>query len=578
MDEQTYQISLLEAANRKLKARDRMLSLISDMASDAFVYVNFVDQGFATEGNFELLTDTTIKTIADLDSLSANFSDPEQAKIDEVIHLEKLGHPRLRIECYCESNKHYFSFEAYVIYDQSGEAVEKQIRISDITQNVLSANNMSVLAFSDPLTGLHNRRNFFTLLTDMLERACVESTIVSLILIDIDNFKSINSDYGRAGGDEIIVAFGDYLGKMQSERLCVARLQSDYYGLICYAPDSDFNAKTITESICKRLDKPFAISNTRQVRLSVCMGAADFPEAAPDADGLLKSAETVLLRAKAIGAGSVEFFDLKTFESENKNRLVESNFNKALAEKNFFLNFQPQYSVSEKRLRGVEVLVRWLDSDGTVISPNVFIPIAEKNGTIVELGKWILEDAFATFAEWKSQFEYGITMSLNISPIQYKRDDFVPFFVALFSRYAVKLSEIELEIQERNLVEDWEAVSPKLKQLKEFGVRLSIDDFGRHYAGMEYFKYLNIDTVKFHKSFFLEDYNETSRLVTNSILRMFKQLNICTIALGIEQTTELSALLGIDCEYMQGFLWGRPVSSDEVVDLMCQLMLEGFEE
>ena len=228
------------------------------------------------------------------------------------------------------------------------------------------------------------------------------------------------------------------------------------------------------------------------------------------------------------------------------------------------MNYQPQYYSGNRRLRGVEALIRWKDENSKLISPDIFIPIAEKNGSIIPIGKWVVEESVKQYAIWRKQFGFPFVMSINISSLQYKRDDFVDSILDVLNKYQVRPSEIELEITEGVLIDDFNIVNNKLRLLRECGIRISLDDFGTGFSSLSYLKQLPIDTLKIDKSFIetiLSDH--ATRVITESIISMVKALGIESIAEGVELEKQYKYLHSIGCDVIQGYLFGKPLMPEE---------------
>lgn len=234
--------------------------------------------------------------------------------------------------------------------------------------------------------------------------------------------------------------------------------------------------------------------------------------------------------------------------------------------------YQPQFRTNDRKLRGVEALIRWKNDDGKMISPAVFIPIAEKSGTIVPIGTWVIEESMQAYAEWKRKYHYPLVMSLNISAIQYKQPDFIEQMLHLMEKYDVAPPEIELEITESVLIDDFTEVTEKLAVLRDIGIKISLDDFGTGYSSLSYLKGLPIDTLKIDKSFIdTVVTDENTRIITESIIYMVKKLGYETIAEGVETEEQYRYLNEIDCDNIQGYLLGKPMPSEKIESLLAEM-------
>lgn len=212
----------------------------------------------------------------------------------------------------------------------------------------------------------------------------------------------------------------------------------------------------------------------------------------------------------------------------------------------------------------MEALIRWKDEDSRLISPATFIPVAEKNGSIITIGSWVVEESVKQYAAWRKQFGFPFIMSINISALQYKRGDFVDSLVEVLKRYQVSPSEIELEITESVLIDDFRAVSERLKVLRGYGIRISLDDFGTGFSSLSYLKKLPIDTLKIDKSFIDTVMTDSAtRVITESIINMVKSLGFESIAEGVEEAQQYEYLHAIGCDVIQGYLFSKPLSPQE---------------
>lgn len=229
--------------------------------------------------------------------------------------------------------------------------------------------------------------------------------------------------------------------------------------------------------------------------------------------------------------------------------------------------------MGNKKLRGMEALIRMPDMDKTLISPGEFIPIAEKNGTIIPIGAWVIEESISQFAKWKAEIGMSLILSLNISARQFEKENFVDFLLEVLDKYKISYQEVELEVTESILIEDFSTVCEKLRILREKGVRISLDDFGTGFSSLSYLKKLPIDTLKIDKSFIdtvLTD--STSRVIMESIIELVKALGFESIAEGVEDERQFQYLHSIGCDVIQGYLLGKPLPTEEMEDLIRKIV------
>lgn len=307
------------------------------------------------------------------------------------------------------------------------------------------------------------------------------------------------------------------------------------------------------------------MSDGSEIRITVSVGVAEYPEASRSALELINYAELVVYRVKEMGRNNIQYFNAPILDDFLNSVELENKLKRAVSNRDFIMHYQPQYYTGSRHLRGVEALIRWRDKDGNLVSPDTFIPVAEKNGTIVSIGKWAMEESIRQYSLWRTQFGFPFVMSINISALQYKKEDFVDFLLSVLNKYKVRPSEVELEITESVLIDDFEAVSEKLKLLRGYGVRISLDDFGTGFSSLSYLKKLPIDTLKIDKSFIDTVLTDNStQVITESILNMVKALGFESIAEGVEEEPQYDYLRSVGCDVIQGYLFGKPLPADEL--------------
>lgn len=570
MDELRYQVDLLSAMNLRLTNDEKMYRLICNTSSNAFLYVNFIDNEVRTIANWEyFFPDVELKDMKDLAKLYSQVEDKYVLPLRDLIFLEQKemntdsGIVRLK------DGKTWVECETAILYDSMGNATDKVIRFKDISKFKKQNEELTYMAYYDMLTGLYNRNYFVRLLADFVRRAGENNDVVAVMFVDIDDFRKINDGFGIIVGDEIVQQFGQLLSGFQEENVLVSHFNADIYCIAIYNPGGNRTVEHIYKCIHERIRNPFLLSTGQEMMISVSVGVAEYPEAAKTTLELINCAEIVMFKAKGGGKDAIKYFDAPILNEFLQNVNIETKLKEAVFSQNFTMNFQPQYYADTKKLRGMEALIRWRDNDGKMISPALFIPIAEKNGAIVPIGTWVMEESIKTFVQWKKQYDCDVILSLNISAIQYMRDEFVDSIIGIIQKYDVDPRELELEITESVLIENFKDVMEKLHILREYGIRISLDDFGTGYSSLSYIKGLPIDTLKIDKSFIdtiITD--ENTRIITESIIHMVKKLGFETIAEGVETEEQFHYLKEIGCDCIQGFLLGRPMPKEEMEKLL----------
>lgn len=572
MDELRYQVDLLKAMNQNLSGRDKMFRLACDTSNNAFLYYDFDKCKFVTLGNWDTYFSFKIKELTDMELLYEELSKEYVIPLKEAFFLEKRNAEKSSVECCLKDGKTWFEFVVRATYDEDGKPEAKIACIRNITKFKVQNDELRYLAYYDDLTGLYNRNYFVMRLGEFLRRAEEEKCIVSVLFIDIDDFRKINDGMGMVIGDEVVQQYGQFLGTFMSNQILACHMNSDVFCMAIYDPCGNRSVEYIHKSINERISQGFSLSNGMDLRLSVCIGVAEYPEASKSALELINCAEIVMYKAKSNGKSSIQYFDAPILQDFLQAVTIENKLKEAVFHKNFCLHFQPQYYVDSRRLRGVEALIRWKDEDNEMISPGIFIPIAEKNGAIVPIGSWVLEESIRQYAEWKKKYGCSFVMSINISAIQYKRKDFVNKLIDIISQYDVKPNEIELEITETVLIEDFDEVKEKLLALRDYGIRISLDDFGTGFSSLSYLNGLPIDTLKIDKSFVDKvSTDESTKIITETIVSMVRKLGYESVAEGVETEEQFAYMKEVGCDVIQGYLLGKPLTSQGIEELLEKL-------
>lgn len=572
MSELLYQLDLLKAMNQKLSIRERMYRLVCDNTANAFLYYSFEKDEVMTLGKWQEFFDFDVKNGKGMSKLFEAVDEAYVIPLRDALFVEKTSQESAMVECLTKDKKTWFRFLVHIVYDENKRPTDKIVSIDNITRLKAQNEELSYMAYYDGITGLYNRNNFVRLLGELVRKAADKDDVVSVMVIDIDDFKKVSDGMGLVIGDELIQQFGSFLKEFSDEDVIVCRLESDVYCVAIYAPSGERSVETIQKKIQERISEPFRLSGGQSIQITVSIGIAQYPEASNSALELINCAEIVMFRCKMMGKNTVQYFDTPILKEFLHNIEIENKLKEAVFHNNFLLHFQPQYYTESKRLRGMEALIRWRDNEDGMISPATFIPIAEKNGAIIPIGNWVVERSIEQYAKWSRQFDIHFTMSINISALQYGKKDFVESILKMIQKYQIDPSDIELEITESILIDDFDEVSCKLNQLRDAGVRISLDDFGTGFSSLAYLKKLPINTLKIDKSFIdtvLTD--SATRIITESIVNMVNMLGLETIAEGVEKEQQLQYLNGIGCDVIQGYLLGKPQPPEEIEKLLKEM-------
>lgn len=569
MNELRYQNDLLKAMNQKLKGNEEMYRLVCETSCNAFLYYSFETNEVRTLGRWEDFFDFEMHKVQDVQLLYEAVAAPYVDSVRELLFLENKDLTEGSCDCMLKDRKTWLTFRACIEYNEAGVPLQKIVSITNITKFKRQNEELTYLAYYDTLTGLYNRNYFVRLLGEFVRNAKENDEIISVMVIDIDDFRKVNDGMGMVVGDELVQQFGGVLKEFSSKNVIVSHINSDIYCIAIYKPSGEYTAEALYRKIMQRIKKPFLLSNGIEINITVCIGVAEYPEAASSALELINCAEIVMFRGKALGKNSIQYFDTPILNDFLQNVQLDSKLKEAVTNGCFTLQYQPQFYTGNKKLRGVEALIRWRDADKRMISPGVFIPVAEKNGTIIPIGNWVLEESIRQYAIWKEKFNYPLIMSINVSAIQYMKEDFVDHLISIVEKYKVNPKNIELEVTESVLIEDFDSVVGKLRELRHYGIRVSLDDFGTGFSSLSYLKKLPIDTLKIDKSFIDTVLTDSpTRVITESIVKMVKTLGFEAVAEGVEQEQQYEYLHAIGCDIIQGYYLGKPQSVEEIEKLL----------
>ncbi|MCM1065890.1 MAG: EAL domain-containing protein [Eubacterium sp.] len=574
MSELHYQLDLLKAMNQKLTEKERMYHTVFESAVGAFLYYSFERDRVQTLGQWKDFFDFEIREPREISRLIDAVDESYAMALRDVLYVEKTGQDSASVECRLKGTRTWLLFRSRIHYGEDGRLSDKVIDISNITKIRSQSEELTYMAYYDSITGLFSRNYFVRLLGDYVRTASETDHIVSVMMIDLDDFHKINDGQGMVVGDELIQQFGSVLKELCEEKdVTGCHLHTDVYLIAIYDPAGERTAENLHKEIQQRTRRPFKLSNGQELQITFSAGVAEYPEASRSAIELINCAEIMVFKSKSMGKNIIQYFNTPVLQEFLRTAELESKLKEAVFRHSFQMYYQPQYFAGNKKLRGMEALIRWKDGNKGMISPAVFIPIAEKNGAIIPIGQWVVEQSIRQYAQWRRQYGYPFIMSINISALQYGREDFVDSVIGLIKKYDIAPSEIELEITETILIEDFQAVYDKLMILRDFGIRISLDDFGTGFSSLSYLKKLPIDTLKIDKSFIdtvLTD--SATRVITEAIINMVKALGIESVAEGVEEEKQYQYLYSIGCDVIQGYLFGRPLAAEDMETVLTSVL------
>lgn len=568
MNNLQFQLDMAQSVLKQMDGKEKMYQLVCSTSRNAFIYVDFSKRSLNVLGNWSSFFDFPVLNDGDFIKIMESVEDTYKGNLQKLLYLEKTRKGNAVLECHLKGRNVWLEFECTVIYHDD-TPVEKVIRIRDISKMKKQNEELQYMAYYDTLTGLYNRNYFVRILSEWIRNAEDKNETIAVICIDFDHFKKVNDGLGLVAGDELVQSFGLFLKELLDDRMIASHVNDDTFYLAVKNPVGNHSAEYIFNQILKRIEKPFRLLGGHEIFITLCAGVAEYPETATNSLELINCAEVVMFKAKELGTNQMKYFEVPIYKDFLDKVNLENRLKEAINTNRFVLYYQPQFDSKTRELRGVEALIRWKDENGKLISPGYFIPLAEKSGLIVPIGSWVLEEGVRKYADWRKKYHCNMVLSLNISALQYKRPDFVSNLFELLEKYRVNPGDIELEITESVLIDDFEQVVEKLHIIKDYGIKISLDDFGTGFSSLSYLKGLPIDTLKIDKSFIdtvIDD--ESTKVITESIVSMVKKLGYETVAEGVETEAQYEYLKQIECDNIQGFLLGRPMPENELVKLM----------
>jgi diguanylate cyclase len=425
-------------------------------------------------------------------------------------------------------------------------------------------------ALHDPLTRLPNRALFRDRAEHGLDRARWRNLQIGVMFVDLDRFKPINDTYGHHVGDQVLIEVGGRLQRAIRAGDTVARLGGDEFAILLEDLEDASEATRTARRILEVLREPVDVRGRAvTLRGSVGIALSDDPEG--DVDSLIRDADVAMYTAKKRGGGRYVVFE-EDMRAGVADRLeLELELRRALSQDQLTVHYQPTVNLGTGEIVGAEALLRWNHRTRGPVSPAVFIPLAEESGLIVPIGQWVLEQACQQARKWQDAFptREPLSLSINVSPIQLARDEFVRDVERILRQTGVQPQTITLEITEGALMEDTDASTTALAQLKALGVRLAIDDFGTGYSSLNYLQRMPIDILKIDRSFVSRiDKGGDDLAFARAIVELARSLSLKTIAEGIELETQAECLDQLGCDLGQGFLYARAVPADEMTVLL----------
>lgn len=437
----------------------------------------------------------------------------------------------------------------------------------DISERKRAEEIITFQAYHDQLTNLPNR----VLFKDRLELAIAQAQrrggALAVMFIDVDRFKLVNDSYGHAEGDALLRGIAVRLSTTLRKGDTLARLGGDEFTVLLPDIDTAEDADVIARKILDALEEPFEL-NHGEFRATVSIGVAIFPRDGNTAEALTQHSDIAMYRVKRSGKNGFRFF-APELDTEHRERLsIENDLRVALDRHEFELHYQTQVSISQRKVVGVEALLRWNHPENGQIGPDVFIPVAEEIGLIGDISEWVLENACAQLGRWRRDGFRDLRMSLNLAPNDFDRKDIVRHVIACIERHHLPPSHLELEITESMMMNDASRVATRVKELRDAGIGVAIDDFGTGYSALAYLQKFPVSVLKIDRSFVSDLNGRTINPIVSAIMGIAKGFNLKLVAEGVEFAEQANSLTALGCDVMQGYYFARPVGAKAATALI----------
>ena len=421
------------------------------------------------------------------------------------------------------------------------------------------------MARTDSLSGLANRNALNEYLERLILQCQRSDEEFAFLFLDLDHFKAINDSLGHNVGDELLRNIASIIDEVLRPKDFIARVGGDEFVVILQEYSSIMDLTNVTQRILDQLSRTWVIQ-TYPISITSSVGIAFYPKDGHDIISLMKHSDIAMYEAKQKGRARYHFFTEELNQKVQNTIGLNNEMVEALKNKEYELYYQPKVDVRTSKIIGAEALIRWISPSKGIISPDVFIPLAEENNFILQLGEWVVNEAIEQQSKFKRQ-NIDISISINISAKQILADGFTHNFVKTLERNNIRPESIDIEITEYMFLEETEDSSKVLHELHKLGVTISLDDFGTGYSSLSYLKEYPIDYLKIDKSF-IDDYaTDKGTVFLETIVKMGQTLHMKVIAEGIEEKEQLEYLKSVGCNQYQGYYFSKPLPAKEFIEL-----------
>ncbi|WP_280708048.1 EAL domain-containing protein [Bradyrhizobium sp. BR13661] len=549
-----------------LRAREFLDSIIENIpiavfAKDAkdsrYVLLNRAGEEYYGMPREEMLGKTPEQIFPD--DLARVVKEQDRRVVESGTPLFLEGH---RLDVGIRGHDRVVNSRKLLVRDSSGAPQYLVGVIEDVTERITNEARISHLAHHDALTDLPNRSAFNAALAERLERAQEASSSFAVLSLDLDRFKDVNDVFGHPVGDMMMRAAAERL-VAEADGAFVARIGGDEFMILMSDDARREDVLSLAERMVEAIGKELEVDDYLS-HVGVSVGIAVYPDDGVDAATLLANADSALYRAKREGRGRVCFFETEMDRELRDRRLLQHDLRQAVEQNQLLVYFQPQARM-DGEIIGFEALLRWNHPTRGIVPPDQFIPLAEENGLIIEIGEWVLREACREAASWPRPLQVAV----NLSPVQFQAGDLERCIHQILLETGLAPTRLEVEITEGVLIGDFARALNLLRRLKALGIRIAMDDFGTGYSSLSYLQSFPFDKIKIDRSFILNlEAAPQSAEIVRAVLSLAHALQIPVVAEGVETEAQRAFLQGEACEVMQGYLIGRPEPIERYFDLI----------
>ena len=437
---------------------------------------------------------------------------------------------------------------------------------SEVQKVKTSRSEIERLIHFDPLTGLSSRLNCKETYNSIKHRSDNANQKIYFLFLDVDNFKFINDYYNHATGDELLKKMASRLKELTQAGDIASRLSGDEF-LLIISRDKDYSLNEFTHNVLQSVSKPVEVFD-HMIEITVSIGVFCTASSSDSFENSLKKADLAMYRAKQLGKNKYYFYDDEIFQKTTRKLQIVNGLKAALKNNDLELFLQPKMNLENGKIHSAEALIRWVRNNPENYSPAEFIPLIESTELICDIGEWVINEACRLCKDLHNNGFEELAISVNVSSAQFVRGGLEDIIINALKKSQLSPEYLELELTEHILFNDDASILEEINRIKDLGLSLSIDDFGTGYSNLSYLSKLNVDSLKIDQSFIKDIHLLPSQFaIVDAIIKMGKSLGLTIIAEGVEKNKEWSELNKLNCDFGQGYLWSKPITSNDFIKL-----------